>query len=84
MKIIVQKEIIKTVCDECQKEIDFNDQLELGAKLNFDFGYYSDRDQQSKEIHLCQHCAEKLIKIIDEKMHLDMDKNLKESSRLME
>lgn len=81
MKHIIQKEKIKIICDECQKEISFHDQIDYAANLDFHFGYYSNRDQEQASFHLCNVCVEKLIKIVDERMNLDIDKRLKQSDK---
>ena len=82
MKHIIQKEQVKTVCDECQREISFEDMLDESGELKFHFGFYSARDGECADFHLCHECVEKLIKLVDEKMHLDIDKKLKKCDNM--
>lgn len=47
-------------CDGCNRELNYDKDTEESAKVEFSFGYHSDRDGQNGTFVFCQFCAEAL------------------------
>lgn len=47
-------------CDGCSRELDYEKGTEVSVRVEFSFGYFSERDGQTGAFIFCQSCAELL------------------------
>lgn len=53
-------------CDWCARELAFEKGTEVSATVNFNFGYFTERDGQRGKFVFCQTCAELLYQYLRE------------------